>query len=621
MAHRNRYTQKAKATLCLTTLILSFFNPLFAQDEAEPDPWFTEEREAPEIEEETSPNPDEPTVVIRQISPRAIAKKLKKSLELVPEGNLSKRIDLLEEIVSTVKPDPEDQQLLAELKSLKQNAVGAIEIASRASTSITDALAALGKYSTYFTADPTLLVQLLESEFSNRLSDQASSLSRRGEAAELAAIESALASNGLKPIFGSRLKLSVLDATSAMVARRWEELSRNAATLPGEAYLLGQLLKQNDKKLGIAIELPDRADPKLISNISRSIENAWGKDFQIKDPANRMSQPEFILKINADRIDSTHTTSEKTVESEIPGAIVEEPNPDFLELVERYEKAAKTYENAKKSFDARYQQYLDQMDDTDYRLAQADLKAAESNLKATPPPMGPNASPEYEAAQAQFQSAQAMANSISAPSAIPPSQPVPYHLDILDDLYLVPSTLITSEEKTPYEYTEKEITYNFESRAPITLVTPVDSQIAEKSVVTLTQRRSWTKTEGTDPRDPTASDGTYSDFEYQSALDIFGLEFSAHCSQELGKLFESAKSNLASKSADLPQALLLVALKNATSSSSQLSLDESELESLATLAQNPNVSAKQFRAHCLAKLLSKTEFANMADEEKIARLL
>ncbi|EDY82203.1 hypothetical protein VDG1235_1823 [Verrucomicrobiia bacterium DG1235] len=620
MRLRNICSTLAKTVLCAAAPL---FLPtlLLAQEEKTPDPWFTEDRKAPEIEEAQTPDQDAPTAILRKTKPATIAKRLRKSLDLIPEGNLSKRIDLLEEIVSTAKSSPEDLSLLARLKTTKQDAINAIDSASATSHSILDSIENIGAYSNYFNSDPSLLVYLLESDFSQRLSAHVSSLSRRGKGAELAILQSEINNSGLKNIFGYRIKTSVIDATSGMIARRWDELSLNATTLPGEAYLLGRLLEQNDKKLALAIELPPNADPKLTSNIGRSIESAWGKAFKLVDQQARAKQPEFILKIDANRIQSTHTSSEKTVESVIPGAIVEEPNPDFLDLVARYEKAASIYENAVKSYEARYQQYLDSMDDTEYRNAQASLKQAESNLKATPPPTGPGSSPEYDAARAQFQTAQALAFSISAPSAIQPSEPVPYHLDILEELYLVPSTLISSEDKTPYEYVEKSLSYIFESRAPITLESPASEKVAAESLVTFTQNRAWTKTLGANPRDPTADEGTYSESAYNSALDIFGLEFSSHCARELGSLFEKAKTSLQTQQNDLPQTLLYLALKAATSGSDQLAINEAELKSLAELAQKPNLSSSQFRARCIALILAKTEFSNLADEEQIAQFL
>lgn len=617
---RDRNTLTAKATLLSSALLLCI-SLSFAQDIKEPDPWFTQEHEAPSSVEEPKSDDGKSTIVLKKTNPAAIAKKLKKTLDLVPEGNLSRRISLLEEIVSTVNPSERDIQLLSELKGIKQGALDAINEASQSSSPLVQGIEHLGSYSSYFTADASLLTQLLESDFSDSLSNQISSLSRRGEQVELAAIESAVNEGGLKSIFGSRLKNSMNSASSALIARRWEELARGSAKLPGEAFLVGQLLKQNDKKLGLAIELPAGADPKLTANIGRSIESAWGKSFQLADLESRAYKPEFVLKIDAEDIQISRTTEQKTISSEIPGETIEEPNPEFLKLVERYEKAASAYEAAVSTYDSLYKDYIEKLDDTEYREAQSSLKQADANLKATPPPNGPEPSPAYEAAAAQYQIAQSLANSVSAPSAIEPAKPYPHHLKILDDLYLLPSTIITSEEKSDYEYTEKELTYRFESEAPLTLTSPWLEEVQADSVVALNQKRKWTQTEGTNPRDPRATDGTYSTYEYESALNLFGLEFSSDCAQELGILLEEAKQSLTAARSDLRQSLLLLSLNAATSSTNSLALDDGELEELAAFAQNPNVSASQFRARCIAAALSKSEFAHLANEDQIAQSL
>ncbi len=618
MSPIKKHRLRAALGLAVPYLFSSF---ALAQEKPESDPWFTEERKAPEVVEDQSD--DEETVILRKTRPAAIVKKLQKDLAAVPENNLNRRISILEEIVFTAQPSPEVQQLLAELKAKRQDALQAIIASSSDSMPLEQGIERLAPYSKYYRGDSSLVVKLLSSDFTKRLKDRVSSLGRLNMLVELSSIESKIDEAGLSSIYGTQVKQSVSGATATMVARKWEELTQGLTILPAESYLIGQLLKQNDLKLGLQIDLPADADPRLTQSISRSIESRWGNDFQLTDKNARATTPEFVLKIDVSGIRSTYTTSEKAKQSIIPGAVVEEPNPDFLALVEKYEKAEKTYKAELDSYDARYQYYLESLDDTEHRQAQQNLTQAEERLSATPPPNGPEVSPEYAAAQIEYQTAKILADSITLPMAIEPQKPYPHHLKILEDLYLVPSTLIISEEKTPYEYTSKELVYRFEAKAPITLESPAVEALEVKSAVTINQKRKWTQNVGVDPRDPAVDDGTYSQSEYDSALDIFGLEFSYYCNEELAKLLETAKSKLADKAetAGLHQVLMLLALKNVTSPGNVPRLDEKELNALAEFATSHQVSPTEFRAHCLAKLLSKTEFAHLANEEEIARIL
>lgn len=619
MSPKSNYRYSAVLAIALLCPFSTFTS---AQDKPEPDPWFTEERERPEVEEETN-DEEEETVILRKTRPSALVKKLKKDLLAVPESNLNRRISLLEEIVATAQPEPEDQELLAELRNLKSQAIQAVIAASEDSMPLEAGIERLAPYSQFYRGDPTLVVRLLNSDFTTRLKDRVSSLGRLNMVSELSHIESKINEAGLASIYGTQVQQSVSGATATMIARKWEEATRGQKILPAESYLIGQLLKQNDQKLGLAIDIPANADPQLTQNISRSLERRWGEDFRLTSVDARGANPEFLLKIDVGSIRSSHTTKEKTNESIIPGAIIEEPNPDFLKLVEKYEKAAKIYEAELDTYDARYQYYIESLDDSDYRQAQDDLKRAQEILDATPPPAGPEPSPAYEQAQAHLQIAEATANSVSMPMAIEPQKPYPHHLKILEDLYLVPSTLVISEEKTPYEYTSQELVYKFETEAPISLQSPVLEQIQLQSVVTLNQNRKWTQNLGVDPRDPAVDEGSYSESEYASALDIFGLEFATYCNEELAKLLDSAKKTLSAtqQSLELKQVLMLLALEHVTSSGKAPELDEQELSSLAELATDRQTTPAQFRARCLAKLLSKTEFAHLADESKIAQFL
>ncbi len=616
--------KKHRRSVALAITFTCFFTQAtFGQEKTEADPWFTEEREAPEAVEEKDKDEDKETVVLRETKPTTIVKKLKKDLNSIPQNNLNQRISLLEEIVSTAKPLEKDQQLLIELKAIRTGALEAISQASQETMPLEVGIERLSPYSKYYRGDSTLIIKLLDSDFTNRLKDRVASLGRLNMVAELSLIETKIDDAGLASVYGTQVQQSVSGATATMIARKWEELTQGQTKLPAESYLIGQLLKQEDQKLLLAIDLPQNADPNLSLNVSRSIERRWGDNFQLTSTDQRTRNPEFILKIDLGRIRSTHTTKENSSQSIIPGEIIEEPNPDFLETVKKYEKAAKAYEVEVDSYEARYQYYIDALDDTEYRQAQDELERADELLSNTPPPTGPEASPQYDAALAYQQTAQATANSISMPTAIEPQKPIPFHLDILEDLYLIPSTIIISEEKTPYEYTEQELAYLFETDAPISLKAPLAGELEVKSTISLNQKRKWTKNIGVDPRDPTVDDGTYSENEYFSALDIFGLEFAAHCNQELSNLLEKATTQLSTTTSaeELDQILLLLALKSVTSDAAQPELNDEELSSLAELAMDKDVTPARFRASCLAKVLSKSEFSHLANEDEIAQAL
>ncbi len=626
MATLNRYTVIALAAVSAAT---SPIHNLYAQEAKEPDPWFTQEHERPSDQDEAKSTvlgqkaKDEPTVVLKRNKPAALVRELQKTLAATPDANLQKRIALLEEIVSTAKPKPANIAQLEALRKLRTEAIQAISIAGEETHSLSSSIESLAPYSQYFKGDAALLVELLGSDFATRLSSQASTWGRRGNTVELAQLETQLQNAGLKTIFGDRVSQSVRGATSSMIARRLEDLSNSADQLPGEAYLMARMLKQDSGKLHLAVNLPAGADRRLVSNVSRSIANKWGDHIQITSYDNRTVRPELVLNIDANSITTSNTKKESQVSSYIAGAVVEKENPDFIALSKRYEKAAQAYQADLRSYEARYKDYIDQLDDVEYKQAQNDLRIAKSILKATPPPSGPGAHPEWDAALEKVEFAETLANSISAPMAIKPQEPYPHHLKILDELYLVPSTIIESEEETPYEYTKQDINFTFETSAPVTLEIPLAGDVTTQETVSINQTRKWSKNIGVNPRDPQTTEGTYSEAEYESALDLFGLEFGSTCAQKLGPLLQSAEQKLESQTdgSSLPESLLLLAIQEITNDGEQVELSQSELHTLAEIAKDPNVQPKAFRAKCLATFLAKTRFSHLANENEIEKLL
>ncbi|MBK1875729.1 hypothetical protein [Pelagicoccus mobilis] len=628
MALLTRFTRVATVAIGAASLCLTYTK---AADD--PDPWFTKEHKK-HVEEDEKPKRSaipgkeeekEPTVTIRRTNPSTLVKRMRKELQSVPEANLGKRIALLEQIVYTDRPKEEDIAALEETTELRTNALNAIDTANQPSLSLEDSVKALAPYSQYYLGDSELLVELLKSDFSNRLNDQVSSLSRRNQTTQLALIKTQIDQAGLSKVFGSRIQTSAGEAASSMIAKRWAELLDETTPLPGEAYLVSQLLGHSISKLSLAVEIPANTDPRLSASIVRGLESEWGNEFQLTTLDQREADPEFVLNIDIQNIQSTNTVEERQVGSKIPGAVVEEPNPDFLELVKRYEKAAEAYQSALEHYEILYEDYIEALNNDEYRNAQEDLNQARENLAATPPPVGdnPQQAQAYASAVGQVQTAEAMARSVSQPIAIEPMPPQPHHLKILENIHLVPSTLIISAEETPYEYTEKSLDFVFEAKAPVQLSVPLAQEVNVQSEVSLNQNREWIANEGVSPRDPSVDSGTYSESEYQSALDMFGLEFATSCANELRSLLKSAGHELEAQTNtnSLQDSLLLLSLKTATNDTANLKVGEQELAQLSQLAMDPQTDAKSMRAACLSILLSKTQFAHLADQKRIEQLL
>ena len=603
-----------------------------ASDKKESDPWFTQEHKHPfEEKKQTTESITaggetvEPTVSLTRKSPASLIRRARKELQSVPDSNLGKRITLLQQITNSERPRETELAQLRDLTALRLDALSAINTASQSQTNLSESISALSPYSQYYKGDSNLLVTLLKSEFSTKLDTQVSSLSRRNQATQLAQIKENIHQAGLSPIFGSRIQTSVGQATSSMLARRWAELLDESKPLPGEAFLMSKLLGHDIGKLNVALEIPPTADPRLSNSIARGLQRAWGNNFHFTQIDNREFRPEFILEIDVDRIQSSNTISAREMESTIPGAVVEEPNPDFLDLVERYEKAAENYQVALSHYEVLYDDYIEALNNEEYRDAQQNLQNARETLAITPLPTTPNSvqSREYSAAVAQVQNAEAVANSIPEPMAIEPTPPTPHHHKILEDMHLVPSTIIISAEEAPYVYTEKNIDFAFEAAAPVSLSVPLAKDLSITSKVSLDLDKEWTTNEGVHPRDPAVDSGTYSETEYQSTLDMFGLEFATLCARELNGLITSVKDKWKTQADpnSLEDTLLFLSMKAASSDIAQIGVNERELRELTELALNPQTQPEDFRSACLEILLAKTEFSHLADREKIGQML
>lgn len=598
-----------------------------SQDSETKDPWFaTETDQGFGNGTTTSKSDEEPNVVLRTKNPNALARQLKKKLDDVPEANLTKRIGLLQEIVSlTPRKTQDERELLDELESKKTASLGAIAAAGNGELTIEESIERLGPHARYLRGDTSLLLQLLQTPLTQRLDARVRFLGSENNVAALGELDSLISNNGLGPILSSRIKYSATDSLANTFLQKWKELSRGTTLLPGEAFLLGQILESDELKLRVGLDVVSSTDERLISNITRSMESDWGDKVEFVPTQRRADlTQDLTLTIQADSIQTSRYETSNTVASMIPGSVVEEPNPDFLDLVERYEKAAKKYEIAAQTYEMQYEQYLSQFEDSEYDRAQQQLSMAEENLRSTPATdQSGNVTQEYESARADFQLAQSLANSVS-PTIMPePMKPEPRHLKILEDLYLVPSTIITSEEKTPYEYETKNLEYEFETKADLALETPIPETTPAKANVSLSQLREWTKNEGVDPRDPVAGDGSFNQADYNSALDLFSLEFGSRCSDEFRKLLSDAANSINEVPANhqsLPQAILAIAISYTKSGQPQ-PLSQEDLSELTTKLNSGDTSLSEIRATYLSIILRNSEFAALADQEAITAAL
>lgn len=603
--------------LALLTSTLTLY-PVHADEE--PDPWFTQQKEGKTEDVSDSPS----AVRISTKRPKALFKQLVSDYQKTPDGNLSKRIALLEEALSVLPDNAQEQQELAALKETRASLDKALTQAS-SSADLVASLETLSPYARFFRGDSTLLFQLLDSSFAESLHIKARSYSRNSDFQALETLQNAIRKAGLADILGTKITASANTSLARQIAKRWESDSQQFTALPSERYLVTALLGLPDARIPLSIKYPQNVDPKLSRNIQRSIEREWNTRFEIIDKNTIGAlKPDFTLEIDATPIATDISQDSQTKESTIPGHIVEEPNPDFMDLTKRYEKAAKAYEIALISYEANYQRYLEQFERGAYEDAQDERDRTFAVLQQTPQTDAfGNQTEEYTAAKAESDAATSLANSMSQSDIPEPPKPLPRHHEILEELYLTPSTIIVSEESTPYEYTATDLDYQFSARANLALKTAVDSRPGNQEVVTLSQQRNWTQNTGVDAKDPAVDDGTFSDQDLSSALDIFSLEFGSRCSEKVSSLIQQSLNRLEHTNPQqdgIAQALAYIALKSAQSPAPIQPLGQDELAQLAELAKS-DISARDFRIACLKLVLAKTEFANVANDATLATLL
>ncbi|MEM9160539.1 MAG: hypothetical protein AAGB46_15940 [Verrucomicrobiota bacterium] len=617
-----------RLSLCVNYAILASLlaYPALGKEEKSDD-WFDQDRRqeiSEEEEEESYLNLDG-----RRKSPRAILNSLNKRLEATPETDLSKRISLLEQAVSSApKLTASHKSELESLRSLKAEILSNLSKGSLGTLFIgdlQDSLNSLEPQADYILGDPNLSIALLDSSLVSGLNRKIRIEGRNGKFDEIDQIRATVQASPLNRVLGPQIEASVKSAYTTIVARRWDATTKEIPSLTAEPYLFGRLVQDPKRALNVQLDFPKGSDLRLQRNILRSLDRTWSKRYNLDFSTNAARLNDLTFKVGLKEIKEDRSERATTLESEIPGEVIEAANPEFMELAAKYEKAAESYKNALESYEDHYEMYLESLKDDTYDNAQAELRQAESTLENTPVGAGPDGpSDQYLAAQAALEVAESVANSITPATLPEPIPPKPTHHEILDELYLVPSTLVLSKSSTPYEYKAKLIEYTFSSQAKVQLSSNADSSLSESGSISLSHKRDWTDNEGHHRNDLTVEPGTFNQSSFESALNLFGLAFGTEVAKEFGSLLDKTDKQLPAKIENrqtLNLFLLRLALNGADQAENKYSLDNDELESLAKLAQDNSADPKSFRIACLKYLIEKSGLSNRVTERELQAIL
>lgn len=549
-------------------------------------------------------------------NPRSLYRIALDRYDSAPPSHLSKRIALLEEALSVYPDDPKSMAAtLDELKAYRSRVLADIHEAGQVSQDLRSALQLIAPHTQVLSGDPSLVVVFLNSDFARQFERQIARLGETKDLDALIEVNALVQQSGANRVLGQRFNRAIRSALATLVAEKW--LGADSRLLPGENFLAGRLLDDPKRKLSVRLDFPEEAPDNLRRNLRRSFERRWGEDFQFL-PSDTTQPTDFALKVQTSGIETEQDVDAVPVASTIPGQISEEPNPEFMELVEKYEKAAKRYEIALQTYEAEYERYIENAKDEKWSRAQQDLDQAQSLANSITPSGGPGGpGPAYEAAQANLQIARAVANSVTSSATPEPIKPRPTHLNVLDELYLIPSTIVTSEESTPYEYTKKTLNYLLRAHATVELVSEA---IRVSRPIQLQQERIWTENEGVSPRDPSAEPGDFSPQELNSALDLFSLAFGADCAKAFTTMLAEARAAAQPQAfgpEELPKVTLAIALQAQEAGAKPLALTTEEVQQLATLAKDPGMSPRQFRSHCLALVTQRLDSAPTLTREQI----
>lgn len=617
----NTPTRLVLSRFRLPALLLAAFSCLQISiaESAAADPWLEEQiAKSGEIKEDED---SESSATLRKKSPQTLYAALMRDYNKLAETALSQRIAALQEAVS-VAPNHsgEARALLEKLRELKRAAGEATRAAGEAS-SVKEGFALIEPYLPYYAGDAELRAALNSSEFARRIVLELRELGEAGEYDRLAALKSSLESTGVDRLLGEVSRSAFQDSLSSIIEKKWRAGLEGSAPLPGERFLVERMLMQNDAKLVLQLDLSEGAASPAARQLEESLRRQWGRDFEIVGRA-ASQKPDLLLSVSLGDAHVSRSESASAVKSSVPGRIAEEPNPDFMAAVDKYKKAAQGYETALKAYEMQYKNYIDDMNSSQSRQAQHGLQSAQASFNSVSASAnGGTADGRAALAMAadELKIAEAVATATQGYSMPEPVKPYPHHLNHLETIYAIPSTIVIAEDSEPYEYTAKTLDYTIAASAELALKAPTDGAPAASASVNLDRKRSWTQNLGIDARDPAAGAGTFSEEELDSARNLFNLEFGAACAKKLDELLDSAATQAATAPASGSDSLLLglsLRLREAPAA-----LSDAELRALAALAQRPDVSPQAFRRDCLYEIAKKLAGGSGPTREQIEQTL
>ncbi len=599
---------------------------LLIQAQEADDSWFDQQLDSQSSTvEKTGEESDSGAKPHRNASPSAVFNALIKEYERTPEGNLTKRIELLARATQT-RPDHSDKAA-AKLESLQQQKSNILIQLQRAATlsPIEEAIASLAPYSRSFSLDIALSQTLIESAFATRIENLTSEAASRDDYAAIQSLKDAIQSAGLSNLVRSRIDPLAKDSQNSAIIRKWNAAFDRQAPLKGERFLVERSLQQEDAKLGISIQIEsqdeDRLTEALTTGIARHIDGPF-------EPASA-DQTDLLITVEIGNVIVNEDIAETTKSSVIPGAIDEQPNPEFVELVTKYEKAAKLYEKAMESYEFQFENWINNRQEGDSEFQQMKMQAQSkmeniriSTSSAAPGSGDPGTSlAEFSAAQAELRAAESLER-LSAPLNLPePIKPTPVHLDILQEVYATPSTIVVSKEETPYDYTSQEIVASFNCKGSLTITNAKATEIADGEPVTLSRKRTYTRNLNVNPRDPVVDAGDYSPQAIDSTKDLFFLEFASECAKKFGDILDEASDrylDLGLTNRDPQAVVLALSLK---ASDDGFTLPEDEILKLTKLARDDQVSPQQLRNECLASVARVTLASSPEKQTQVIDLL
>lgn len=576
------------------------------QDES--DPWFSETREVKDIAAEEEPSK---SLVQTGTDSWATYRRIMSDYKNTPDENLNGRIRLLKAAMSSFsKSIDKHQDELASLEKKLDSIKAQLSRADLDGLSVEQQIALVSADRRHFLADTTLLIELLNSKLMQSIERKLGALGRNGEFERLERLEQEVATQGLNSIMGDRFETVMRLTLNGHIERRWQKSKVDLGAPAGADYLVGRLINAPGLKLTLRVITPADADEALRTGIRKGIEQRWVNDFNVVMDDQPPRTADLQVEIDLNAIDTQVSEQSATVASTIPGQITEEPNPDFLALSKKYEKAARRFQVALDAYGASYEEYLRQFEDGYGDHLQNQLDSLDDTSAPPPPPSG---GPESAGQGESFAESTARnieevtSNSAQSISVPEPRMPEPTHLKILEDLYEMPSTIVTSGESTEYQYLQRKLKYTFRSETVLEMKSHTGATLQAKDTVELQQERVWTKNEGVRATDPTVTEGDFSTHAINSAKLLFGLEFGARCARSIGSLLDETASKLQTdpSATDLEKTLLSLSISVQRGDHPKFALNAQELRALARLAEDPTLSNQEFQEECLRLIAKK----------------